>query len=382
MLHRNDWKRLGLLLGLMAWLVLQPVSVWASNSAKKDFCKVSDFFSDNKPLNTARTTMTYSLTLFGGVLAALINIEAQRATMEKGLTASSTSLRALSWAGPLKAFGRVAIPLMDNTNKVIKSAKLNSRTAQIYKKVYTPLSYAWMGINAGMYGVQVAGVFVCKRANIMGVEVTRSGSKAKAQKFARLARKYKSKLVQSVSRLNKAKKLVLRYKSTFSGIKSALRPIKRPVKGMERAMKNMNRAMKPVFVAARKLVKEMQKRRCITYGVKVKVKVKKKVWKTKVKTKKVKFCFRISKVAGKITKLAKAAQKPVNDVIKNVIKPLMSKVKKGLKKAVNVGKLRRYQRKIASYGRKLSSITRQLKPFKAGFAVDKAGLQRAGRELR
>jgi len=353
-----------------------------AKASEKTFCAVSDFFSTNKPLNTTRTTITYSLTLVGGTLATLVNIEAQRATLEKGLKASSISLRALSWAGPLKAFGRAAIPLMDNTAKVIKAARLNSKTARLYKKVYTPLSYAWMAVNGGMYAVQLAGVGVCGQARIMGVKVTKSGSVNAANKFASLARRYGGSIRKAVSNLNGAKRVIMGHGGTFRSIKRALRPIKRPLKKLQKGLKATNKAMKPVFVAARKLVKEMKKRRCITYGVKVKVKVKKKFWKTKVKTKKVKFCFRIAKVAGKIQKLAKAAQKPVNDVIKKTIKPLMKKIKKGLKKGLKLGKLKRYQKKLGQLGNKLGRLKKQLGGFKRKFTADKSALTRIRNRLR
>ncbi|TNE46637.1 MAG: hypothetical protein EP343_23835 [Deltaproteobacteria bacterium] len=376
----GTWMRNAVWIGLVCCLVALPTQAWGSS--KKDFCAVSDFFGQNKALNTTRTIMTYSITAFGGTLAALINIEAQRKTLETGLDGSSKSLRALSWAGPLKAFGRVAIPLMDNTNKVIKSAKLDSRTAQIYKKVYVPMSYAWLGVNAGMYAVQAAGVYVCGRAKIMDQNVTRSGVKSKAQKFAKLAKRYKQRIQQSVARLSKVKGIIVQYKPTFTGIRTALRPIQKPVKLLESGLKKVNSAMKPVFSAAKRLVKEMQKKRCVTYGVKVKVKVKKKVWKTKVKTKKVRFCFQISKVAGRINKLAKAAQKPVNDVINKVIKPLMKKIEKGLKKGLKIGALRRYQNKISALGRKLGAIPGKLRGFKAAFNSDKVMLRQAGSSLR
>lgn len=383
-------KRYSWILLVLALLVAQaPKKAWAdSKEAEKTLCAISDFAGKNKAFDKSRSAITYGLTAFGGVLAAMINIEAQRKKLETGLKASSISLRALSWAGPLKAFGRVAIPLMDNTAKTIKSVKLDSKTAKVYKKVYTPLSYAWMFVNTGMYGVQVSGIFVCKRAKIMGVNVTKKGSEAKAKKFWATAKRSAKRINQTLSRMKSFMALVKKNKRTFGSLKKTFKPALKPMKKLEKSLKKINKVMKPVFSAAKKLVKEMKKRRCITYGVKVKVKGKVKVKKGKVKVKvkakakKVKFCFSIAKIAGKISKLAKPVQKPVNDLIKKVIKPLTKKIEKGIKKALKFGALKKLQKKAKQATRRFGAMKRALDKLKRYTKADKKALDALGRKLR
>lgn len=369
----------------LSWMVLagllcmSPQAALAdAKSDQKTFCQVSDFFGKNKALGTSREAITYTVAGVGGILAALINIEAQRKVLSKGLNASKVSLKAISWAGPLKAFGKVMIPLMDNTNKVIKSAELNSKTAILYKKVYTPASYTWMAINGGMYATQIAGVFVCKRATIIGLEVTKKGVTKRSKKMAALAKRYGRSISGILKRLKSIGGGIKAAGSPAIRLKGKIRPALKPAKAFQKTFKKIYNGIKPIFSVAKKLVKEMKKKRCITYGVKVKVK--KKFWKSKAK--KVKFCFSIGKVAGKIQKLAKAAQKPVNDIIKKTIKPLMKKIEKGLKKGLKLDKLKKFQKLAGSFAGPLKIIQQRLGKYKTQIKRDPTTLKNMGNQLR
>lgn len=361
--------------------LLSSTTTWAltPQQAQKNFCEVKSFFVKNKAFVTTFDAISYSSTLFGGTLAVLIQIESQRKALEKGLDASRLTLKTISFAGPLKAFGRAVIPFMDNSAKIIKANKLDSNVAKLYTKVYTPISYTMLGLKTALHSIQVAAVATCDKGTFYGQSVTRKGLEKKKDAFLALSRRSVSKIKQIVRRCGALHTALKPYKGPFTSMGRVVRPLKRPLQLIQKGLSGFNKAMKPVFLASKLLVKEMNKRRCITYGVKVKVKVKvkKKVWKTKVKTKvkKVQFCFQFSKIVGKMQHLQVSAQKPVNDLFNKAIKPIMKKITKGIQKGLKLTQLKRVQNKMKAFQSKLNTFKSKLQSKASGIKSDVSALQ-------
>ena len=363
-----------LIVSLCVLSLLLPTAAFAANnedSAKKQFCAVKEFMVKNKAFSNTFMAVATTVDLTGAILASMVRYETERKMLSKGMKSTNIALKASrpAFVGPLKAFVSAMLPFMDKSAKLIDEAKLSSKTAIFYKKVYTPAYYIVAAARVGYYGVQTAGVAVCKKGTFLGVAIKRKQATNAGKKFVAVAKKYKSRIDAILKRCNAAKSAIMPMSGTFRTLKKVLTPIKKPIQGLEKGIKTLNKGMKPIFSLTNKLIKELKRKRCITYGVKVKakVKIKAKVWKSKVKvkTKKIKFCFKFYSLVRTFDKLSNVVEKPVKGIFNKAIKPLVKKIMKQVKKGLKLGKLKKFEKKFSSIQRKLKSFGDKLKSAKA-----------------
>ena len=120
---------------------------------------------------------------------------------------------------------------------------------------------------------------------------------------------------------------------------NAVRPMMGTLKGIQKTLSILKKGMLPIKYLGKKIQSLMNQQICVGYIVpgKKKVCTKKKIlgkkrkictWKPTKETKK--FCSKVGKVIGRVNKLAKVIQKPMDTAIKKLTDPIVKPILKRL----------------------------------------------------
>ena len=139
--------------------------------------------------------------------------------------------------------------------------------------------------------------------------------------------------------------------SPIERVKNLLEPLENQVEKIKNEIEKFENSIKPVLSVLKEIEKVMDERYC--------VKVKVKVGALKVGDK---FCFRIEKMVKDVQKEIDAIQKPVNEILKKALDPLVNKLMKVLPD-LKIQQLKEIYKKLDSIESTINDFQQMIESF-------------------
>lgn len=375
---------------LFVLMFLSSAQVVQAGSVHKDrFCKMEKHVN-HSALMYSVTAIDYSFKISHAVLAVLWQIDKDTEYLRRVFRNDWPNAKtALQYAGKFSYFkvaARTFIPFMDKTGYAVNAGKVNfsnlkggntviradSSFDRFYKS-FVNAKYYWGYFSTPYMALSYSTMGVCKQIKLFTLKICVRKKKNCGDGFEdgdavlvgsdgqEIASANRSQCSQSDDqKVSRYVALSNRYKGDAAAINAivsavapslkaaagpakaltnAVRPMMGTLKGIQKTLSILKKGMLPIKYLGKKIQSLMNQQICVGYIVpgKKKVCTKKKIlgkkrkictWRPTKETKK--FCSKVGKVIGRVNKLAKVIQKPMDTAIKKLTDPIVKPILKRL----------------------------------------------------